>query len=91
MIGIYHKAALICGVLAFLFLMGAILLFFWFRIPRTLDFLSGRTAKRSIRRMQREMEPALGQERDVKREPETEVEGEETTLFLKGLEIGGEE
>lgn len=56
MIEFYHGTALVCLGLALVFFSAAAVLFFAFRIPGTLDFLSGRRARRSVRRLLREME-----------------------------------
>lgn len=50
-IAVYHQVFLVSAVLAVLCLTLAVVLFFVFRIPGTIGYLSGKTAKRSIERM----------------------------------------
>ena len=50
-IAMYHQVFLVSAVLAVLCLMLAVALFFVFRIPGTIGYLSGKTAKRSIEKM----------------------------------------
>ena len=50
-IAMYHQIFLVSAVLAVLCLMLAVVMFFVFRIPGTIGYLSGKTAKRSIERM----------------------------------------
>ena len=50
-IAMYHQVFLVSAVLAVLCLTLAVVLFFVFRIPGTIGYLSGKTAKRSIERM----------------------------------------
>ena len=85
MIEVYHGTALVCAGLALAFLILAAVMFFVFRIPRTVAFLSGRTARRSIRRMRREMEgkPETGGDPRKKKQIAAEGKGDATTVFLK--------
>lgn len=50
-IAMYHQIFLVSAVLAVLCLMLAVVMFFVFRIPGTIGYLSGKTAKRSIEKM----------------------------------------
>ena len=50
-IAMYHQIFLVSAVLAVLCLTLAVALFFVFRIPGTIGYLSGKTAKRSIEKM----------------------------------------
>lgn len=84
MIGVYHEAAVVCGVLAVCFLAVAMVLFFLFRIPGTLDFLSGNMARRSIKRMKREakMEQEAREEREARWKENRKGDFDRTTIFL---------
>lgn len=53
LIGKYHSAFVICGGLACLFLAVAVALFFRFRILAALGEVSGRTARKAVRKMKK--------------------------------------
>lgn len=51
MMNLYHSINLYCGIVAVVFLLLAVFLFFWLRIPAVFSELSGRGAKKAIKEM----------------------------------------
>lgn len=64
LLSIYHVGFYVCLVLAILFLLLSILMFFKFKIPQIYDLRTGRGAKKTVQKMQ-EINDATGRLRQI--------------------------
>lgn len=88
-IGIYHRLSQFCFGGALVFLIVSVILFFRLDIRAAAGYLSGRKARREIKRL--EEEKAFQENREVQLSVETDCREEATEILLLNRENGYEQ